>query len=161
MQLSRSLVALLLVFLSAHAASASIVHARQDSGDTALTSSQPTAERTSTARNTAELSSEPTATATNDEASSVAPSGIESRTRASAKPSTTAAVSTTALTDVPSAAVASDAATASSTGELSCSHVQLGLHPAYKEKETPSILATGYPSRPNSLLPSGSLVQFS
>lgn len=120
MQPSRSLVALLLFLLCAHSTSAAVVHARQAEDGSAPTSAQRSAEPTTTAGNTAESTSQATRTATNIEASSAVATSIESRTRDSAEPSVTADVSTTALTDIPSAAVPSDAAAASSTGELSC-----------------------------------------
>lgn len=138
MQLSRSLVALLLTLLYAHCAAAAIIHARQNAGDSAATSVQSSVEPSTTARTTRELSSEASTTATSNQASSAAPSDIETSTRASAESSTTAAVSTTALTDVPAAAVPSDAAAASTTAAVYSGH-GLPLPP----KITPAIGITG------------------
>ncbi|KAL1642091.1 hypothetical protein SLS58_005680 [Diplodia intermedia] len=106
MQLSRTLVALLLVLFHAHAA---VLHARQDA------SVQSSIEPTTTARNTKQSSSEAVRTATIDKTSNAASTATETSSRDSAAPSTTASVSTTALTDVPSAAAPSDAPAASST----------------------------------------------
>ncbi|KAK7709078.1 hypothetical protein SLS57_008803 [Botryosphaeria dothidea] len=138
MQPSRSLVALLLFLLCAHSTSAAVVHARQAEDGSAPTSAQRSAEPTTTAGNTAESTSQATRTATNIEASSAVATSIESRTRDSAEPSVTADVSTTALTDIPSAAVPSDAAAASSTAAVYSGH-GLPLTP----KVTPAIGITG------------------
>ncbi|OJD31628.1 uncharacterized protein BKCO1_4600061 [Diplodia corticola] len=134
MQLSRTLVALLLVVCHVHPASAAAVHARQD-GDGAATSVQSSSiESTATARNTREGST----TATIDTASHAAPTATQTSSRDSAAPSTTAAVSTTALTDVPSAAAPSDAPAASSTAAVYSGH-GLPLPP----KVTPAIGIAG------------------
>ncbi|KAH7051044.1 hypothetical protein B0J12DRAFT_76733 [Macrophomina phaseolina] len=119
MQLPRSLVALLLFLLCAQFTSAAVVHARQLDDDSASTSVQRSGEPTTTTTgSTREATSEAGRTATRNEASHTAATSIETRTRNSAESSVTAAVSTTSLTDIPSAAVPSGTAAASSTAAV-------------------------------------------